>query len=478
MTAALEPEDRPRLTAEELSSLLDTLPPEELLAELGTLHPDDAAELMARLPHEALQQLQPGQKLLDVVEEFADDDAADVVARLNEDTQEYLLDELTEGETVEQLMQYDPETAGGLMTTDVVTVRSGTTAADAIEQMRRHAAEQGPPTYHVYVVDEAGRLKGVLPLGRLVPLAPHLPVDEVMEQQEATVLPATDQEEVARTMARYNVTAIPVVDEQGGLLGEVTFDDVIDVVEAEQTEDLLKFGGMQTIDAPYTKIGITGMVQKRAGWLLVLLLGEMFTATAMGRFEGQLDRALVLALFIPLIISSGGNTGSQATSLIIRAMALGQVTLRDWWRVARQELPSGIALGSILGVVGFLRVGLWHALGWADYGAARLAGGADGGSVAGRRGDVRRTGRLDAAVRAQEVRFRPGQRVSPFCCYPRRCDRYRYLLHSGQCCSERGSALAPDDRGAGQAAGGRRQWVGGGRRQDRTILPPFLLPDE
>jgi len=363
------PDERPRLSPEELSALLDALPAEELLTELGSLHPDDAAEVMSRLPTETLHELTPGPELLEVVEEFPDDDAADLLPRLNEATREYLLEELSEGETVERLMSYDPETAGGLMTTDVVTVRSGTTASEAIEQIRRHAADDGELTYQVYVVADSGRLIGVLPLGRLVPLAPDRPVDDVMDEPEATVPPTLDQEQVARTMARYNVTAVPVVGvKSGALLGEVTFDDVIDVVEAEQTEDLLKFGGVEAFDTPYTKMALPGMIRKRAGWLLILFISEMFTATAMGRFAGEIQRAVVLALFIPLIISSGGNSGSQATSLIIRAMALGEVTLKDWWRVAVRELPSGLALGSILGVVGLLRISLWQTLGWQDYG--------------------------------------------------------------------------------------------------------------
>jgi magnesium transporter len=366
---AVEPDERHRLSAEEIQALLDALPPGELLDELETLHPDDAAEILSRLPAEILQALKPDQQLLDVVEELADDDAADVVARLNTDTQEYLLEELSEGEAVEHLMSYDPESAGGLMTTDVVTVRSGTTAAEAIEQIRRHAAHEGRPIDQVYVVDDAYRLKGVLPLGRLVPLAPDRPVDAVMDEAEATVAPVLDQEEVARTMARYNVTSIPVVDPEGVLLGAITFDDVIDVVEAEQTEDLLKFGGMEVTDTPYTQISMGRMVRMRAPWLLVLLVGEMLTATAMGYFEMEIQRAVVLALFIPLIISSGGNSGSQATSLLIRAMALGEVTLKDWWRVAVRELPSALTLGALLGVVGFVRIVLWHEMGWYDYGA-------------------------------------------------------------------------------------------------------------
>ena len=375
MTAKPEerPEDRERLTTEELAALLDTLPPEELLTELGSLHPDDAAELLARLPEDALQSLKPDPKLLDVVEEFADDDAADIVARLPEATQEFLLEELTEGETVEQLMQFDPETAGGLMTTDVIAVRSGTTVAEATEQIRNHSGtDERSRLDHVYLVDAQRRLLGTIPLNRVVLASGDLKVDAIADDAEATLVPGVDQEEVARTMGRYNVTAIPVVSDGGRLLGEVTFDDVTDVVEAEQTEDLLKFGGMEALDEPYTKINLVQLIRKRAGWLLVLFISEMFTATAMARFEGEIQRAVVLALFIPLIISSGGNSGSQATSLIIRAMALGEVTLKDWWRVARREIPSGLALGSILGLVGLLRVSLWQVLGWYDYGQYHL----------------------------------------------------------------------------------------------------------
>lgn len=362
------PEERHRLTPEELGALVAE-PPEQLVERLGTLHPDDAAELMALLPEETLLALKPGQDLLDVVEEFADDDAADVVAKLSEDTKEYLLEELSEAATVEQLMAYDPESAGGLMTTDVIAVRAGTTVAQAIEQIRGYAAENSQPLYQVYVVDDEHRLTGIVPLGRLVPQPPATPVDHIADVPEATVLATLDQEQVARAIARYNVTALPVVTEQGTLLGEITFDDVIDVVEAEQTEDILKFGGMEAIETPYTRSRLVDMVRKRGGWLMVLFLGEMLTTSAMGYFEMEIERAVMLALFIPLIISSGGNSGSQATSLIIRAMALNEVGLRDWWRVAMRELPSGLALGGLLGVVGFLRVMLWHWAGWYDYGS-------------------------------------------------------------------------------------------------------------
>jgi len=183
-----------------------------------------------------------------------------------------------------------------------------------------------------------------------------------------TVDPATDREVVARLISKYDLLALPVVDQAGRILGIVTVDDVIDVMVAEETEDVQKFGGLEALDKPYTEVGFGAMMRKRAGWLTALFIGEMFTATAMGRFEHEIERALVLALFIPLIISSGGNSGAQATSLIIRALALREVTLRDWWKVAARELPSGLALGVILGAVGAGRILLWQYLGWYDYG--------------------------------------------------------------------------------------------------------------
>ena len=169
-------------------------------------------------------------------------------------------------------------------------------------------------------------------------------------------------------ISKYDLLAVPVVDTDGRVLGIVTVDDVIDALVDETTEDVQKFGGMAALDEPYMDIGLGQMLRKRGGWLAALFIGEMLTATAMGYFEHEIERAVVLALFVPLIISSGGNSGSQATSLIIRAMALGEVRLRDWWRVAIRELPSGLCLGAFLGVIGLCRILLWQRLGWYDYG--------------------------------------------------------------------------------------------------------------
>jgi magnesium transporter len=198
------------------------------------------------------------------------------------------------------------------------------------------------------------------------------------------VTPLTDREEVARLISKYNLLAVPVVDDTGHVLGIVTVDDVIDAIVREQTEDVQKFGGMEALDEPYTEITFGRMIRKRAGWLCALFLGEMLTATAMGHFEGEIAKAVVLSLFIPLIISSGGNSGSQATSLIIRALALREVRLGDWWRIALRELPAGLALGLILGAIGVVRIALWQRLGWYDYGRQwPLVAGTVGGALVG-----------------------------------------------------------------------------------------------
>jgi magnesium transporter len=211
------------------------------------------------------------------------------------------------------------------------------------------------------------------------------PVTEVGNKRvPLRVTPFTDREEVARLISKYNLLAVPVVDDTGHVLGIVTVDDVIDAIVREQTEDVQKFGGMEALDEPYTEITFGRMIRKRAGWLCALFLGEMLTATAMGHFEGEIAKAVVLSLFIPLIISSGGNSGSQATSLIIRALALREVRLGDWWRIALRELPAGLTLGLILGAIGVVRIALWQKLGWYDYGRHwALVAGTVGGALVG-----------------------------------------------------------------------------------------------
>ena len=224
-------------------------------------------------------------------------------------------------------------------------------------------------------------------------------------------LKATDDQETAVAVFRqYDRTALPVTDTAGMLIGIVTIDDVLDVAEATATREIQRIGGSEALDEPYISIAFGRMIQKRAGWLTALFLGEMLTATAMGAFEEEIAKAVVLALFVPLIISSGGNSGSQAATLVIRALALGEVGLRDWWRVMRREVLAGLALGAILGSIGFLRITLWSA--FSDiYGPHWLLVAITVSRVARRRRAVGHAQRLAAAVPAEAARLRPGRVV-------------------------------------------------------------------
>ena len=381
--------EAPDLRLDELKELAEQDDLHAFLARAHNVHPSDLADILSaldeahrvrvisELPVElassALAEMEaaehPEEMLLavgpeyaaELVEEMPTDDAADLVAELSAGDREAVLEEITDRADVEKLLKYPEDSAGGLMSTDVVTVREDATVAEAIEALRRQCAEDESQLYQVYAVDAAGKLRGVVPLARLIVSAPGRLVRDMMEPEVVEVPPQMDQEEVARLMARYNVAAMPVV-ENGKLLGRITFDDVVDVVEAETTEDILKFGGMEALDAPYLKVAFGRMVRKRAGWLAALFIGEMLTATAMAFFQDEIAKAVILALFVPLIISSGGNSGSQASTLVIRAMALGEVTLRDWWRVIKRELAAGVVLGTVLGAIGFLRITLWHSI--------------------------------------------------------------------------------------------------------------------
>jgi magnesium transporter len=213
----------------------------------------------------------------------------------------------------------------------------------------------------VYVIGDRGRLIGEIPIRKILLLPPDARVAEVMDGR-VVALKATDtQESAIPVFQREDRVALPVTDSDGTLIGIVTVDDVLDVAQSAATRTLQRFGGMEALDEPYLEMPLLSMVRRRASWLVVLFLGEMLTATAMGFFEQEIQRAVVLALFVPLIISSGGNSGSQAATLVIRALALGEVTLGQWWRVMHREVWSGLALGSILGTIGFLRISIWSA---------------------------------------------------------------------------------------------------------------------
>jgi len=295
---------------------------------------------------------------------LAPDDAVDVIQATPPGSREALLRELDETtrREVQALLAYAEDAAGGLMNPRFARVRPEMTIDEAISYLRRQTREKVETVYYAYVLDPQQHLLGVVSLRQLFQSAPDKRVADVMSRDLITVTEHTDQEAVSRLFASQSLMAIPVVDAERRMKGIVTVDDIVQVVQEEATEDIHKVGGMEALDAPYFEVGFLSMLKKRAGWLLVLFLGEMLTATAMGHFEDEIARAVVLALFVPLIISSGGNSGSQATTLIIRSLALNEVRLRDAWRVAQREVLAGVSLGAILGTVGIVRILIWQRL--------------------------------------------------------------------------------------------------------------------
>lgn len=271
--------------------------------------------------------------------------------------------------SVQGLMAYPEGTAGSMMTTELVQVPSGWTVGQALTHIRQ-VQRTRETVYAIYVVDEQSRvLQFVLSLRQLVCAQEGEALSALWDGSPPIVVDALmDREEAARMIRRHDFLALPVVDGQQRVLGIVTVDDVIDALMDEAAEDMGRFGGGEHIGKPYLQAGFATMLQKRGGWLAILFLGEMLTASAMQYYEMQLEKAVVLAMFIPLIMSSGGNSGSQATSLLIRGLALGEVRLGDWWRVMLRELPTGLVLGTGLGFLGFLRIWVWQHLGLYDYG--------------------------------------------------------------------------------------------------------------
>ena len=292
---------------------------------------------------------------------LAPDDAADAVQAAPAEERDGLLALLDDSarKEVTALLAYAEDQAGGLMSPRFARVRPDMTADEAISYLHKQARERVETIYYVYVLDARQRLVGVVSFRELFEAPGSMKVCDLMQTEVVTVSEQMDQEDVGLLFARHSLLAIPVVDADGHMKGVVTVDDIVDVVQEEATEDIQKIGGMEALDEPYLDIGLFRMIRKRAGWLSALFISETFTATAMGYYEHEIARAVVLALFIPLIISSGGNSGSQASTLVVRAMALGEVRLRDWWRVIRREYAAGLALGSILGLIGLLRILLW-----------------------------------------------------------------------------------------------------------------------
>lgn len=350
----------------EIAELLLSLPEDDRFILLRVLHREKAADVFAYLPvkqqHELLQNLttEHARMLLD---ELDPDDRTRLFEELPAQVTQQLLQLLSREElqTARQLLGYPGDSVGRLMTPEYVAIHPEWTITRALEQIRRQGRDAETINV-IYVVDEDNKLIDDLRLRSLILADPSGSVISIMDHHFMALSAYDDREVAARLMQTYDRVALPVTDSDGILLGIVTVDDILDVVQEEATEDIHKIGGLEAIDTPYLDTPFPTLVKKRARWLVVLFLGEMLTATAMGYFETEIARAVVLALFVPLIISSGGNSGSQAATLIIRAMAIGEITLRDWWRVMRREIFSGLSLGAILGTIGFLRITAWEML--------------------------------------------------------------------------------------------------------------------
>ncbi len=349
----------------DIAEVLDHLRPHEATVLHEALGEELAAEVLLELPEdkrEAILNTYTGKEIAEeVIDQLDSDDAADVIADLPEDKQEEVLaniEDAEQREEIEELLTYDEYSAGGLMAKELVKVSVDGSMRDCVKELRALGEDIDNP-YVIYVVDQHDRLLGIIPLKKLLTTSLFKPVKDVYEPDFVSVQADEEAETAARLMEKYDLVALPVVDRRGRLIGRITIDDVVDVIREEETEDVQRMAGMEALEDSYMSSSWWEIVKKRVGWLIILFIGESFTATAMSFFEDQIAKAVVLALFVPLIISSGGNTGSQASTLIIRALALGDVTIREWWSVVKREFSVGLILGSVLGIIGFLRVVVW-----------------------------------------------------------------------------------------------------------------------
>ena len=347
----------------DLARLISELETEEQVIVFRILPRKLATEVFEYLELETQEHLLKSMAQTDVariLNDMAPDDRTELLEELPAAVTKQLLALLTPSErtVAVSLLGYPEGSIGRLMTPDYVRVKKEWTVQHALDHIRRHGRDSETLST-IYVVDERGALIDDVRIREFLLAEPESPISDLMDERFVALKATDDQETAVAVFRAEDRSALPVTDSTGVLIGIVTFDDVLDVAEEEATEDIQKFGGTEALEEPYMQTAFSNMIRKRAGWLVLLFLGEMLTATAMGYFEDEIQRAVVLALFVPLIISSGGNSGSQAATLVIRALALGEVTLSDWWRVMRREILSGLALGSILGLIGFLRIELW-----------------------------------------------------------------------------------------------------------------------
>ena len=378
----LEPEIRNLIEARNFGALREVFrewPPADVAQVILDLPEDEQVIIFRVLPHtlaadvfeyldfDAQQKLlhaMAHEQVVAILNEMSPDDRTAFLEELPSAAARQLIRLLTpeERRIAQSLLGYPEDSVGRLMTPDFIAVKEDWTVQQVLDYIREHGRDSETLNV-IYVVDERGKVIDDIRMREFLLRPLGSAVRDMMEKVFVTLSATDSQQDALNVFRKYDRTALPVVDSSGVLVGIVTIDDMLDVAEAEATEDIQKFGGMEALDEPYMRIPLWRMVRKRAGWLVILFLGETLTATAMANYQAELAKALVLALFLPLIISSGGNSGSQASTLMIRAMALGEVTLRDWWQVMRRELQAGLFLGAILGAIGVVRVGAWAIVG-------------------------------------------------------------------------------------------------------------------
>src|SRR6266568_4854761 len=378
----LEPEIRSMIDARNFGALREVFrewPPADVAEVILDLPEDEQVIIFRVLPHalaadvfeyldfDAQQKLlraMAHEQVVAILNEMSPDDRTALLEELPSAAARQLIKLLTpeERHVAQSLLGYPEGSVGRLMTPDFIAIDESWTVKQVLDHIREFGHDSETLNI-IYVADDRGKLIDDLRMREFLLRPLDARVSDFRDHAFTALKVNDSQQDALNAFRKYDRTALPVVDSSGVLVGIVTVDDMLDVAEQEATEDIQKFGGMEALDEPYMRISLWRMIRKRAGWLVILFLGETLTATAMANYQAELAKALVLALFLPLIISSGGNSGSQASTLMIRAMALGEVTLRDWWHVMRREIQAGLSLGAILGTIGTLRVALWSIVG-------------------------------------------------------------------------------------------------------------------
>ncbi len=352
------------LPTADIADLITDLESHDRAILFRILHKELAADVFEYLEfdiQEGLLKAMGNEEVAGILNEMSPDDRTALLEELPSSVARQLITLLSPQERLiaQKLLGYPENSIGRLMTPDYLVVQKEWTIQQVLDYIRNYGRDSETLNM-LYVVDDKGRLLDDIRIREFLFAPINATVYDLMDENFVALKVYDDQETAVEIFKKYDRVALPVTDNSGTLIGIVTIDDVMDVAEEEATEDIQKLGGVEALEEPYSTISLFKMLKKRAGWLSILFVGEMFTASAMGFFENEISKAVVLALFVPLIISSGGNSGSQAATLVIRALSLGEITVKDWWFIMRREIFSGLGLGTILAAIGFLRIIVWQ----------------------------------------------------------------------------------------------------------------------